>query len=118
MNKESRTLFLRSAEWKAFRQTLLEDRGAVCTLCGQEYYGKNKKNLHIHHLDPNPEHYDILDPVKFTILCKQCHKFWHKILRRKNSKSPLRNSGLWELMLKAITPMSRTLVEDTDSCFN
>jgi len=112
MNKTARIAFLRSDKWKEFRSKILEERGAVCALCGQKHYGKNKKNLHVHHL--HPAVYDDLDPDKFALLCKPCHKFWHRILRRMSSKKcPIRNRGLWSLMRKAITPDTFKNIDDS-----
>ena len=102
MNKEARTAFLRSKTWKDFRQSLLKERGAMCALCGQKYTGKYVKTLHVHHLFPDD--YTNLDPQRFTILCKPCHKYWHRILRRHSGKHPLINLHIWDAMLKAITP--------------
>jgi len=104
MDKKARTAFLRSDTWGDFRKKLLEERGAICCLCGKKYYGVQKKNLHVHHLSPRI--YDDLDPSKFALLCKPCHRYWHRILVRSSSKCLIRNKGLWELMLFAITPKS------------
>lgn len=108
LNKEQRTAFLRTKTWGAFRKQLLKERGAMCALCGQRYYGKNIKTLHCHHLDPSD--YTNLDPQKFAILCKPCHKYWHRILRRHSGKHPLINLSIWDAICKAITPKNPNTV--------
>ena len=112
MNKAARTAFLKSDKWATFRAKLLKERNSTCSLCGQKYYGRNKKYIHVHHL--HPAVYDDLDPDKFALLCKPCHKFWHRILKRMTSKKfPIRNRGLWSLMRTAITPPTLDNMNDS-----
>lgn len=70
--KKDKAKFRATEPWKTFRLALLEDRGARCECCGTKFYGKQKKSLQIHHLDPL--HYNDLQPHKFKILCSTCHK--------------------------------------------
>ena len=64
---EEKNEFRRSKEWKMFRKKLIEERGTYCQCCG-----KKTKILDCHHADE--EHYKDLDPDKFFLVCKLCHK--------------------------------------------
>ena len=59
--------YRRSKEWKDFRKRLIQERGTYCECCG-----KKTKLLDCHHADG--EHYNDLNPSKFFLLCKLCHK--------------------------------------------
>lgn len=65
-NKD-KNAFRRSVAWKNFRKRLIEERGTYCACCG-----KKTKLLDCHHADE--EHYTDLNPDKFFLLCKMCHK--------------------------------------------
>jgi hypothetical protein len=69
--RKERTKYRSTKVWKTFRSQLIEQAQGRCFLCGQKYYGKQKKYLQIHHLDP--ECYDDLDPNKFIVLNSACH---------------------------------------------
>lgn len=64
---------LKTQEWKALRQLVLEDRGFKCEQCSTE------NNLHIHHtfyeLGKKCWEYEIKD---LQVLCRDCHKQWHR----------------------------------------
>jgi hypothetical protein len=64
---EEKNQFRRSKEWKNFRKKLIEERGTYCQCCG-----KKTKLLDCHHMDE--EHYTDLNPDKFFLLCKLCHR--------------------------------------------
>ncbi len=64
---EEKNQFRRSNEWKNFRKKLIQERGTYCECCG-----KKTKLLDCHHADG--EHYDDLNPDKFFLVCKLCHK--------------------------------------------
>lgn len=64
---EEKNRFRRSSEWKNFRKKLIQERGTYCQCCG-----KKTKILDCHHADG--EHYDDLNPDKFFLVCKLCHK--------------------------------------------
>lgn len=65
-NKE-KNAFRRTKRWRDFRKQLIEERGQICQCCG-----KKTKILDCHHADE--EHYDDLNPDKFFLVCKMCHK--------------------------------------------
>lgn len=64
---EEKNEFRRSKEWKAFRKKLIEERGTYCQCCG-----KKTKILDCHHADE--ANYKDLNPDKFFLLCKLCHR--------------------------------------------
>jgi hypothetical protein len=64
---EEKNRFRRSKEWKDFRKKLIQERGTYCQCCG-----KKTKILDCHHADE--EHYKDLNPEKFFLVCKMCHK--------------------------------------------
>ena len=64
---EEKNAYRRTKEWKDWRKRLLEERGTYCQCCG-----KKTKILDCHHADE--EHYKDLDPDKFFLVCKLCHK--------------------------------------------
>lgn len=65
-NKD-KVAFRRTKRWLSFRKKLIEERGNYCQCCG-----KKTKILDCHHADE--EHYDDLNPDKFFLVCKMCHK--------------------------------------------
>lgn len=67
IGNKAKTEYRRTKEWKDFRKRLIEERGTYCDCCG-----KKTKLLDCHHADE--EHYKDLDPEKFFLLCKLCHK--------------------------------------------
>lgn len=64
---EEKNAYRRTKEWKDWRKRLIEERGTYCQCCG-----KKTKILDCHHADE--EHYKDLDPDKFFLVCKLCHK--------------------------------------------
>jgi hypothetical protein len=64
---EEKNQFRRSKEWKMFRKKLIEERGTYCECCG-----KKTKLLDCHHADE--ANYKDLNPDKFFLVCKMCHK--------------------------------------------
>lgn len=64
---EEKNAYRRTNEWKDWRKRLIEERGTYCQCCG-----KKTKILDCHHADE--EHYKDLDPDKFFLVCKLCHK--------------------------------------------
>ena len=64
---EAKNAYRRTKEWKDWRKRLIEERGTYCQVCG-----KKTKILDCHHADE--EHYKDLDPDKFFLVCKLCHK--------------------------------------------
>ena len=65
-NKE-KNAYRQTKEWRDWRKRLIEERGTYCQVCG-----KKTKLLDCHHADE--EHYKDLDPDKFFLVCKLCHK--------------------------------------------
>lgn len=59
--------FRRSKTWQDFRKDLIQKRGTYCQCCGVK-----TKILDCHHADE--EHYTDLNPDKFFLVCKLCHK--------------------------------------------
>lgn len=66
-HNKDKTTFRRTKRWLSFRKQLIEERGQICQCCG-----KKTKILDCHHADE--EHYDDLNPDKFFLVCKMCHK--------------------------------------------
>ena len=65
-NKEKEK-FRRSSTWISFRKNLINERGTYCQCCG-----KKTKLLDCHHADE--KNYTDLNPDKFFLVCKLCHK--------------------------------------------
>ena len=86
MATDDNVKFRRSKEWKSFRESLLDQVGNRCQLCGTRLSGKQKKRLQIHHLDP--ENYNDLDPQKFRVLCTTDHKLVEKMATKILGKNP------------------------------
>ncbi len=78
LEKKNRTRFLKSKEWKAFRQEVITLNKSKCECCGVK---TSKPN--IHHMDMNKEHYSDLRIENFKLLCKNCHDYVHYLERRK-----------------------------------
>ena len=84
--REDRNKFRTSAKWKKFRLGLVDQQNGTCALCGTRYYGKQKKYLQLHHLDP--AYYDDLNPEKFQLICSSCHDMVEKMITKiEGSKS-------------------------------
>lgn len=67
--------YLRSGKWERIRNKMFELRGRKCERC------ENKAELHIHHL-----HYQTIfneRPEDLMILCSNCHKKEHRIVKKK-----------------------------------
>lgn len=77
MTGKEKTKFRATKEWKAFRVSLIKDRGSACEICGIP----KKTGLNVHHHDESD--YTNLDPKKFSVLCKGCHETLERFLRRK-----------------------------------
>jgi hypothetical protein len=69
------TAYRQTKEWKQFREKIVHERDSRCECCGIK-----KKGLNLHHLDP--ANYQDLDPLKFKLLCKDCHNLVEKMARR------------------------------------
>jgi predicted HNH restriction endonuclease len=93
-----------TAVWKNFRLSVIEERGAVCELCGTKYYGKQKRSLQLHHL--NPAQYDNLDPKDFKLLCSSDHDLVERFaIKLKGSKSDaIKNREKWLELLREYLP--------------
>lgn len=113
ITSKDKTKFRSSREWKEFRQSLLEERGCSCELCGTRYSGKRKRYLQVHHLDP--ENYKDLSPDKFVLLCSSCHEMVERISKKILSKNTeLSNKSKWIILLENYLPFKSKdkLLED------
>ena len=78
MTGKEKTKFRSTKLWKCFRQSILDERGAVCECCGRRL-PENK--LQLHHLKPNE--YENLNPNNFVLLCSYCHDNVERISKMK-----------------------------------
>ena len=62
--------YINSAEWRAFRKTVIEVRGSICERCGSE------GSVDVHHLTYERLMLELPEDVK--LLCRDCHKLEHK----------------------------------------
>lgn len=77
MTQKEKSKFRQSKEWKAFRQVMavkFENRDAIT---GKPLY----KGWILHHLDLNPENYDVLDENNFIPVNKATHDCLHFLVR-------------------------------------
>ena len=75
MNSTEKAQFRRSAEWKLFRKSLLEQED-------QDYITQSKlnKKANCHHLDMSDENYtDLSNPDHFIMLNKKTHTMIHQL---------------------------------------
>jgi predicted HNH restriction endonuclease len=103
-NRKERTNFRLTVAWKQFRETFVVRENGCCELCGTKYYGKQKKSLQLHHLDP--AHYDDLNPLKFKLLCSGCHDLVERFaMKLKGSKKDeIKNKAKWIDLLRECLP--------------
>lgn len=66
--------YLRSPEWKALRQRVIERDGAECVICG------SRNNLRVHHTSYEKGVDEEGDNL--VTLCEECHKKVHEIVDR------------------------------------
>ena len=102
--REERSKYRLTVEWKRFREGIIETKKGCCEMCGQRYYGKQKKALQLHHL--NPAKYNNLDPKDFKLLCGACHDIVEKFaLKLKGSKKDMMaNKEKWIDLLRDYLP--------------
>ena len=74
-HKKKYTEYMNSAEWKAKRAIVLGILGETCKLCGRP-----AKTVH-HNTYERLYHEDLLKDL--TVLCKACHKRFHRIRSKK-----------------------------------
>lgn len=70
---EEHRQFRETPTWQLFRKMMLANRNCQCEFCGKTY--RNTKWLDVHHMYAT--NYENLDPSRFMVLCKTCHKFLH-----------------------------------------
>jgi predicted HNH restriction endonuclease len=90
--------------WKDFREKLLLERGAECTMCGTKYSGKRIRQLQVHHRDP--EHYEDLTPEKFCLLCSGCHRIVERLSKKIRGKNGVKNKEKWLALIEDYLPYS------------
>ena len=104
MTASEHTKYRQSKEWKEFRKKIIEERTAVCELCGTKYSGKRIKQLQLHHLDP--ANYENLTSEKFKLICASDHKLVERISKKLQGKNELKNKELWIALLQDFLPIS------------
>jgi len=103
ITSKEKSKFRASKKWKDFRRKLMEERGAVCELCGTKYSGKRRRMIQVHHLDP--DNYTDLRPEKFVLLCSLDHTLVERISKKILSKNiELPNKSVWLLLLERFLP--------------
>lgn len=103
MTSKEKNKFRASKQWKEFRNSLLDERGSQCELCGTKYSGRRKKTLQVHHLDP--DNYTDLNPDKFVLLCSSDHDLVERVAKKILSKNTeLLNQDIWFLLLERFLP--------------
>jgi len=75
MTGKEKTVFRRKKVWKDFRLLMVKSAGNRCELCGRK---KIARQLDVHHLLPGE--YDVLEPLRFKVLCTDCHYFVEHIV--------------------------------------
>lgn len=83
--------FYNSKEWKAFRQTIINERGPICQKCkkiiineykGDDENGYKSKHIQVHHIEEiSPANINdvniTLNPDNVMVLCQECHNIIH-----------------------------------------
>lgn len=77
MTQKEKTKFRQSKEWKDFRKKIAEKFEGKDAISGKKLY----KGFILHHLDLNPENYDVLDENNFIPLNKATHECIHFLVR-------------------------------------
>lgn len=73
--------YLRSKEWKAFRNKIIKKRGKICQACNLP---TPLRTLHCHHITYVRFGRELQKDV--VLLCKHCHRTVHKIFRQTGQK--------------------------------
>jgi hypothetical protein len=97
MNKQERTKYTSSTEWKELRNQVLKRQGNICYMCKQ----KKNKGLHIHH-GKGHQSYGKENLIDMFAICSSCHKHVEYILSRSRNKIDLPKywAGLKEIVIK------------------
>jgi hypothetical protein len=104
MTNAEKSKFRQRVAWKRFREEQLERTNFTCEMCGQRYYGKRKKVLNVHHLDP--ERYDDLQEQKFKVLCQPCHEIVETMTMKicGKNRSKIKNLKQWLALIEDHLP--------------
>jgi predicted HNH restriction endonuclease len=70
---EQHAKFRETPEWQLFRKWMLSAHAQTCDFCGKKY--SRTSFLDVHHKFVT--NYTNLEPSRFMLLCKTCHKFLH-----------------------------------------
>jgi len=73
---EHRELYYTHNYYLQFVAVIKKNRNYTCEKCGKR--GKNKADVHIHHIVPISKGGSVMDSNNVKILCKDCHKDEHK----------------------------------------
>lgn len=65
--------FRLTPQWLLFRKYMLASHNQTCDFCGKHY--TRVQYLDVHHMFAT--NYENLDPSRFMLLCKTCHRFLH-----------------------------------------
>ena len=104
LDGKEKTKFRASVKWKKFRFGFIKDCNSTCPHCNTKYYGKRKRLLQLHHLDP--ERYTNLVPEHFRLLCSSCHSEVERLVTKVQGDSftPPHNWREWMALYRDLLP--------------
>lgn len=104
MTNQERTRFRGRVKWKRFREKQMSEQNYCCEMCGTRYYGRRKRILNVHHLDP--ANYDDLQEYKFKVLCTTCHDIVENFVMKLSGKNRvnIKNLEKWMNLLMEYLP--------------
>lgn len=73
MNAQERAKFRKSKQWNDFKKYMYEKFDGKDPITGKRLY----RGWNLHHLDTNPENYNILDENNFIPLNRKTHSTLH-----------------------------------------
>lgn len=96
--KQTRARFYGSAEWRAFRESILERDNYECQWCKEQGQVTSKYNsiLEVDHIEELKDRPDLaLEPSNLRTLCKDCHNKRHKRFNYRPSEKKKRWNDEW-----------------------
>lgn len=96
--KQARARFYGSAEWRAFRESILERDNYECQWCKEQGQVTSRFDsiLEVDHIEELKDRPDLaLEPSNLRTLCKDCHNKRHKRFNYRPSEKKKRWADEW-----------------------
>jgi hypothetical protein len=86
MTSQEKTKYRSQKDWKLYRKEQIDAVDGYCQCCGIKKSGTARRNLQIHHIQPQHYGNERNHPGCTVVLCALCHQFAEQKYKVRNNK--------------------------------